>query len=385
MNFHRTAAAARPFANALVAGFALAALAACTDSVNPTPVAQSSLRILHEGAPVDISPDGSLALLEDRYTGSGTLYQFNVTTGVLTETGSIGDIGYNFSTGISTDGRISGVYNMPVSAGVYTPGSGWLDIGTQFSSGCDINVAGAYDISANGHVVVGIMWDGCNAAAFRWTDASGQGAFLPLQVLGTPWPGSTAAPSNRATKVSDNGLVVGGFAQTDMVDRWPAVWRANGTGFMLPGLSIPGFGPDWPGEVLSINPDGSMVAGIWSGEGFYWTAGTGSVSIGRLATSDPSDPVYATAIAAGGQLIFGTIGSPWGMNPPAAFVWTQAAGMQALEELAVAAGIVMPPGYHLIRATAASTDGTVVLGAATDSKGRETSFVLRLPVSAYGL
>lgn len=380
MSLHRTLAAARPLVNALVAGFALAALAACTENTNPTPVAASSLRIIHEGAPVDISPDGNLALLEDRYSGSGAMYQFNVTTGALTRTGSIGDIGYDFSTGISTDGRVSGVYNVPVSAGIYTPGAGWTNIGTQYAGGCDINIAGAYDVSADGHVVVGIMWDGCNAAAFRWTDASGQGVFLPLQVLGTPWPGSTAAPSNRASRVSDNGLVVGGFAQTDIVDRWPAVWRADGTGFMLTG-----FPPDAPGEVLSINTDGSMVAGIWNSEGFYWTSASGTVDIGRLTTSDPSDPVYPTSIAAGGQLIFGTVGSPWAVNSPAAFVWTAAAGMQSLEQLAIAAGVPMPPGYHLIRATAASTDGTIVLGAATDAKGMEASFVLRLPVSAYGL
>jgi hypothetical protein len=94
--------------------------------------------------------------------------------------------------------------------------------------------------------------------------------------------------------------------------------------------------------------------------------------------------VYANAIAAGSQLVFGGVGDPF-MTVPTAFVRTSPAGMRPLSDLVVAQGIAIPSGYVLSTVMAASADGTVVLGVAFDDKGMQQSFVLRLPASAYGL
>ena len=182
--------------------------------------------------------------------------------------------------------------------------------------------------------------------------------------------------------MSDDGTTAGGFAQTAIVDRWPAIWLENGSGSLLdPGGTFTG---DSPGEVLSISADGKVVAGIWNLDGFFWSKGTGVVDIGRLATALPSDPSYPNAIAAGGQLIFGACGDPF-LSLPAAFVWTAGDGMRSLQDLAVAAGVTIPDGFLFANVLAASTDGSVVLGQAFNDTGAQVSFVLRLPVSAYGL
>ena len=90
--------------------------------------------------------------------------------------------------------------------------------------------------------------------------------------------------------ISDDGTVIAGFAENDPVDRWPAVWRQDGSGFLLPGTV-----PDAPGEVLAVSADGRVVAGTWNLEAFYWTEDEGVVSIGRLPTSFGGDTAYANA------------------------------------------------------------------------------------------
>jgi hypothetical protein len=107
------------------------------------------------------------------------------------------------------------------------------------------------------------------------------------------------------------------------------------------------------------------------------------------------DFVFLTAIAANDQLILGAAGDPgWPLDlngsEEFAIAWTKAAGTRKLQDLVSAQGIVLPTDYHLTSANAASADGTVVLGVATDVDPHlpqpvRHTFVLRMPVSAYGL
>lgn len=70
---------------------------------------------------------------------------------------------------------------------------------------------------------------------------------------------------------------------------------------------------------------------------------------------------------------------------PRPFVWTSAGGMQQLDSLAISHGVIIPEGYLLTNIQAASTDGSVVLGTGYDPKFFQVTFVLTLPVPAYGL
>ena len=136
--------------------------------------------------------------------------------------------------------------------------------------------------------------------------------------------------------------------------------------------------------MLSISPDGRIVAGIWNFDGFYWTKKSGTVKISKLPNGLPSSRTYPNAIAAGGKVIFGGSGDPFS-SVPTAFVWTAAEGMKALQPIISAHGIVIPAGYTLTDVLASSADGTGLLWLAYDPSFRQVSFVLRLPVSAYGL
>ncbi|MFN8580832.1 MAG: hypothetical protein U0163_07650 [Gemmatimonadaceae bacterium] len=368
------------------------AVAGCADrSLSTSPLSSAPLAVVGNGGPIgiqflplnlpiDLTPDGSVALLQDGLSSEVDLYFYTLRTGKLELKAHAGDPQFDFATGISANGRVSAIHRRQAQAGLWSEGSGWLDLGSPYSGGCPgAGDAAAWDVSADGHVAVGLLWNGCNAEAFRWTDVSGAGVFTTLQLLGSR-PGGP--PANRATVVSDDGRVAAGWAAKTPVDRWPAIWRADGTGMLLP--LIPRGTEDAPGEILSISTDGRTVAGTWNNDAFYWTQGTGTVNIGKLPNALPTDATFANAIAADGKVIFGGCGDPF-LSVPAAFVWTAAEGMKPLQNVAAAHGIVIPAGYLLTSVLAASTDGSIVLGVAYDPSFNQVSFVMRLPVSAYGL
>ena len=331
---------------------------------------------------VDLTPDGSVALLTALGSAEGDVYLCDTETLVPDLVTTAGSPLRDFVTGISATLRVSALHGDPVQAGLWSEAGDWLDLGSTTPVGCDQDIAGAWDLSADGSVAVGMVWNGCAAEAFRWSDSTGVGVFTPMEVLGASFPGSKLPPSNRATVISDDGAVAAGWAQTDIVDRWPALWFKTGEGTLLDAGGM--FPADAPGEILSISADGAVVAGIWNQDGFYWSEASGLVDIGRLPTSLPGEPCHPNAISLGGQLIFGGSGDPF-FGIPAAFVWTEADGMRSLQEIAAASGIHIPDGTLLTNVLAASVDGSIVLGTAVDESLQQQSFVLKLPVSAYGL
>ncbi len=369
----------------LLAALALAGgLAACSnDATAPsadTAVAPQ-LNLVNAFYSVGITPDGSMAAFE---SDAGDLYFYNTRTGALSLKTYVGDLAQTVATGMSGNGVVTALHGNPVQPAFWTEHSDWTPLVSPYKQGCfsgyGEDTGGAWDVSADGHVVVGLLWNGCNASAFRW-DGAGDGIVHELQRLGASFPGDNNPPSNRATKVSRDGQVSGGFAQTAEVDRWPAIWHADGTGELLTG------GPDaTPGEVLAINGDGSIVAGYWGTDAYYWTADVGTVIIGKLPDADPySDNTYVNAMSDDGRLMFGTCGNVWFGNPPRAFVWTQGGGMKVLADVATAAGVTIPAGVTLSNVLHASSDGTVITGTANDDNFHSYTFVLRLPHSAYGL
>ena len=340
------------------------------------------LVVVPVNTPVDLTPDGSVALLTDLASANGDVYLYRVATGTLDLVTQAGSPLRDFVTGISATERVSALHDDPVQAGLWTAAGGWLDLGSTFPMGCGMDISGAWDVSADGSVTVGVLWNGCAVEALRWSDASGTGVFTPMQVLGMPNIGTTLPPDNRATVVSDDGAIAAGFAETELVDRWPALWDASGRGFLLDSGGL--FPDDAPGEVLSISADGSFAAGIWNLDGFVWSAATGVIDIGRLPAFLPFEPTFPNAVAADGALVFGGCGNGF-FSIPAAFVWTAGGGMRSLEELAAANGVQIPSGLVLTNVLAASNDGEIVLGQGFDASFNTVSFVLRLPVSAYGL
>ena len=164
-----------------------------------------------------------------------------------------------------------------------------------------------------------------------------------------------------------------GFASTLVLDRTPAVWAADGSGFLLDPANV-----EEPGEVLSISEDGSVLGGTWGNQAFVWTEATGRTDLPRPDSFLPSDPCYANAISAAGELVFGGCGNPF-FTTPAAVVWKDGA-VRLLTDVVAENGLEVPADLALTTVLAASNDGSILLGVALDLVTFEQkSFVLRLP------
>ncbi len=328
--------------------------------------------VFHDyGLPIDLTPDGGTALLEDLASPTGDVYVVETAGGEPTLLTSVGDPLRDLATGISATGAISALHGDPVEAGVFD--GSWRDITSAFGTGCDQDHGAAWDISADGTVVVGMMWNGCSPQAFRWVDDGGAGTTTLLELLGA----GPSTPTNRATVVSDDGAVIAGFASLMTVDRTPAVWSEDGSGTLLDPANV-----DEPGEVLSISEDGSVLAGTWGNEAFVWTEENGRTNLPRPDVLLPSDPCYANAVSAGGDLVFGGCGNPF-FTTPLAVVWKDGA-VQVLSDVVMDNDLEVPADLALTTVLAASNDGSVLLGVALNaSTFEQKSFVLRLPASAY--
>lgn len=385
----------RPTRTLLVAGLLAGGLAACSDSTDPTPAPNGSLIVVPTAnmRAEDLSSDGKIVLLTDLTSASAEFYFYDIAAGTNTLKGSAGDALFDFTTGISNGQRVSAIHGKPEVAGLWQEATGWTDLGNIYPAGCeyddvthDQNQSGGWDIDSAGHSSVGLVWNGCNAEAFLWTDAGGAGNFVSLDLLGSPYSGDPNPPTNRATVISDDGSILAGFAQDTVVvggityglDRLPAMWTSNGVGTMIPSGGV--FAPDCVGEVFAIAGNGSLVAGEWCQHAFVWSAGTGAVDL------TPTQNGKAQAVSLNGQLVFGTSGGGFfDPNPAAPFVWTQAGGTKSLLDIATANGITLPANYYWQAIVASSADGTVVVGTMTDDMFNLYTVILKMPVSAYGL
>jgi uncharacterized membrane protein len=323
---------------------------------------------------VDVTPDGRTAVFEDfDDDGNAQLYLVDTVTGVETHHGPIGSANRVLATGISADGKVTALHGEPVQAGVWSEAAGWTDLGSPHASGCDQDLSGAWDISADGATVIGLAWNGCAPDAFRWR----AGTFTALQLLGQPI-GKGALPTNRATVISDDGSTIAGFASTTTLDRSAAVWSAaDGTGILLDPSNV-----DAPSEVLAIDAAGTTLAVSVGLDAYVWTEAAGMIPIVRFDTALPSDQIFPNAMTADGTLVFGGVGSAF-FGIPQAFVWSAADGMRPLADIARAAGVDIPANTLLNSVLAASADGTVLIGMATENDVASRTFVLRLPAGAY--
>ena len=359
-------------------------LSACSDDTNDPGSAfdgPSGFRMINVSTPTDLTPDGSTAVLEERFGTAlgniGDIFFYDLATGKLTKQMNVGGF-QSFATGVSQDLQVSANYGEPVVAGVWSHSGGWQTANPPgyFESGCDMLIGGAWDISADGQKVAGFDWNNCSVAAMVWNKTGGSMVAEPLEVMGASYPDSPNPPSNRATTISDNGALIGGSAQTELTDRYPVIWDATShLGTIVPG----GPGIDWPGEVLSINADGTVVGGTWGMQGFYWHVGDASATmLGQISETPAEFTITAiNAIVAGNNLMFGTSNGK-------AVVWTSATGFRYLTDVAKANGVNIPENFTANVVIAASTDGTVVLGQGYNLS-QAVSFVLKMPVSAYGL
>lgn len=271
----------------------------------------------------DITPDGDV-VVGNGFDG-GFYWRWRTSPTKVTIGGEVA--------AVSADGNtIAGTING--EAGIWRLGSGWQNIGSLpgAPSGCGGGTSTAYDISADGSTIVGLSWanGACLGRAFRWTEAGG---IEELEVLGND--------RNRASAISDDGTLIGGFAQGNS-GRTPAVWYADGTGDI--------WDIDQPGEVYEIDGYGTAVVGTWGGDAFFGPPAGAVTTI----TDENFATGQATDFSENGDTVVG-----FSLNSEA-WVQNAADGLNPLQPYLQALGVPNVPFLQIV--TAVSDDGTVIAG-----------------------
>ena len=256
-------------------------------------------------------------------------------------------------------------------AAIWSQSMGWTALGSLPNALSCPSVSDGFDMTADGSTAVGLSWDGCNARAFRWTEAEGM---VEMEVL--------ANGHNRASAISDNGAVVVGFAQ-GMYGRTPAVWSgADDTGMVIR--------EDAEGEFHAVSADGSIAAGRYYDpdlvQSFYLEPATWTASGGiEIVPGVPSNPGgFINDMSADGTTLVGTSGIP--VEGRVATVWRDEwGGAVALADKLNELGVSVPENIHLDGCSAISADGTAVVGwcyvfpTAPDEVTEQKGFLVTLP------
>ncbi len=289
----------------------------------------------------DMSPDGRFIVgVDDNFVP----YQFDTVTNRMlllppespfaTATSDLGDVVFGEIADPGTGDPVAAIWTRTNPQ--------WVSIGYLPNANACPSRSSPYELSADGSVAVGLSWDGCSGRGFRWTLAGGM---VELQAL--------ANGSNRASVVSADGSVIGGFAQGSF-SRTPAVWDAAGNGTLLD----PPNG-DALGEVQGISDDGNILLGSWDGAATMWTG-----------------PSHVRSQIAGGSILPGWTGIPLDIAGNGTIVgfdilggnrraWIQLEGQGPLIDLKTyveANGGVVPQGQILEVCQAISADGLKIIG-----------------------
>jgi len=189
---------------------------------------------------IGVSPNGTVI---GNYRDGAAFYWMPTTRDIY--------LGGRSAAGISRDGRV--IVGTALDsrnfeqAGIWQRATEWRLLGSVVPNPlpCDALISSSYGTSADGSVIVGLAWNGCNfARAFRWEEKTG------MVDLGS----SVSGRSSRANGVSGDGQVVVGWQESSVGFRQGARWT-NGKQELFTGPT--GF----VGEAAATNMGGSIVVG----------------------------------------------------------------------------------------------------------------------------
>ena len=228
-------------------------------------------------------------------------------------------------------------------------------------------ISRAFAVSADGKVVVGEYLDR-GPIAFRWDAASG------MISLGD-FPGGLL--QSGAYDVSADGSVLVGYGISGAGNgnleafRWTASEGMVGLG------DLPG------GQILSsanaVSPDGRVIVGVGSSsddqrelEAFRWTPADGMLGLGDLPGGFAASA--ANAVSADGTVIVGYGTTDTTATSLEAIIWDPTHGMLAISKVLASAGVILS-GWNLYEATDISADGTIVVGNGINPAGNEEAWI----------
>ncbi|WP_430402734.1 T9SS type A sorting domain-containing protein [Fluviicola sp.] len=256
----------------------------------------------------------------------------------------------------------------------------WTPLGS-LGVAMDTARSGGYWISGDGNTVVGNAWKtGGYTDAVAWNPTEG------IIDLGTLFAGR----STRGNAVSNDGSVVVGWQ--DFNGPWKsAVWRKNPAGGYFPNEYIllnPNGNPNdefnQMGECTAVSGDGNWVGGagdyVNNGNAWIWSQATGVIDLGTLS---PGAQSYVAALSDDGSIAVGRIQvGPW--DPEIPFIWTQANGMQNLNDYAHNVLGIATGNKLIYSANCMSPSGDYIVGYGYDTVTFD-SFAYRLSPLNLGL
>lgn len=328
-----------------------------------------------------ISADGSVVvghgIYEDQvFDSNSEAFRWDAGSGLV----GLGDLAGGHPTSaafdVSADGSLVvgvGRSDAGNEAATWTAAGGWQGLGDL--DGGSFN-SRAFAVSGDGTFAVGRASSDAGTEAFLWDAANG------LQGLGDLAGGDF---HSSAYAVSADGSVVvgGGDSSTDSLEneafRWTAGGGMQGLGD-LPGGSV-------RSRARDVSADGSVVVGfgtpdalgIRAREAFRWDATNGMQGLGDLAGGDFRSQAHA--ISPDGSVVVGQGRSGSGDE---AFVWDESHGMRSLPELLEAGGVDLS-GWQLEAATGVSADGRTIVGYGSNPNGDREAFRAVIPEPSTAL
>ncbi|MFT7463858.1 MAG: hypothetical protein ACI9EF_002206, partial [Pseudohongiellaceae bacterium] len=212
---------------------------------------------------------------------------------------------------------------------------------------CGADLSHLFGLSADGSTAAGMSWQACKTWPIRWT--AGVGITLLAK--------QNADSSARASALSANGLVAGGWDQGfpggGGSSRRASLWTDDLTQLFV--ATAPG-NANGLGEVTAVNTDGSICCGSTQNNAFRWTAGGGLELL--PAVPGLSGQYYANGISDDGSVAVGVR-----LQFPTAqgVIWPAGGGALSMEAFLAANGVSVSAN-DVRNCTGISDDGTVICG-----------------------
>jgi uncharacterized membrane protein len=190
--------------------------------------------------------------------------------------------------------------------------------------------------------------------------------------------GKPPSSSSRASAVSRDGHVVGGFYEHETAGyRRPARWTDGGPVDLILGLET-------PGEVAGVSSDGSFLTGEWvppgddSAVAFLYGDAGGAIQIPPV-WPNPTHRSFGNAVSDAGVVV-GWSGDQSVGDVEAGIWFPGDPSMRSMADWLTARGVAIPAGWMLVSALAISPDGTDVVGQAFNGSTVEYgAFIIRMP------
>lgn len=255
----------------------------------------------------------------------------------------------------------------------------------------------AWDVSGDGARVVGSYWRPGITRGWVWVEGAttGQAGNEQMFLLG----GLDDSNHWAARAVSNDGNYAAGYsdgnATLGRAVRWYIGGLAGGGADTI--LDLGSFTGVATGSsrALDISGDGRVVVGYSSDDddvtkAFRWVEGAttgiaGNVQMYNLGSLgvDAQNDSGANAVSRDGTIVVGWSEADLPQN--LAFRWTEATGMEAVQDWLARHGVAVATDQYLIDATAVSDDGSVVAGAMVVPDGDIRAYVARVSGGGTGL